>query len=580
MCGIIGIIGKEQFSIKSELLKRLKKLEYRGYDSSGFATPDLVMKEVGQISTLINAAPESQTNIGIAHSRWATHGGVTKKNAHPHQSCDGNISIVHNGIIENYEDLKKSLIEKGHTFISETDTEVIAHYFEEKLKQKEIKDIILDFILEVKGTFAILLIKKGDDKIYAIKRDSPLVLGICNEKVILASDIYAFSDETKKAIFFENDEFAIIEPHQYMFFDKSGEPTQKKIQEFEWESSESEEMEYPHYMIKEIYEQAAVSKRLLNSLETNQTENAMKVLELIQESERVIFLACGTSHHAGMLGEELFNFLGKQTFSINAADFKPHLIHSNSVVIPITQSGETMDVVVPLKAVKEQNIPIAPLVNVPYSTIQRLSTTSIEISAGQEICVASTKAFTNQAISIFWLAAHLGYHNDISKIPEKINETIKLNEEKIKIMAKELKDSTDMYVMGKGILYPIAREVALKIKEISYIHAEGIQAGELKHGTIALIEKGVPAIAFSYNNDPHILGNTKEVEARGATTILIGNKEPTLKTDYFFQVPDGDEFEFALYANVVGQLIAYYLAKELGRPIDKPRNLAKSCTVL
>ncbi|MBN1503162.1 glutamine--fructose-6-phosphate transaminase (isomerizing) [Candidatus Woesearchaeota archaeon] len=580
MCGIFGIIGSKRNELGGILLKGIKRLEYRGYDSVGMAALDNgaidVKKAAGKVDEVNKQLnfPKLIGNAGLAHSRWATCGGVTDNNAHPHQSCDKMITIVHNGIIDNFEELKQDLVKKGHKFSSETDSEVIAHYFEEKLASKSMREICVDFLREIKGTFAVLILKKDEDRIYALRRDSPLVLGICNDKNILASDIYAFSDLTNKAIFFENDEFAIVEKEKYGFFNKEGKEILKTIQEFKWEQEESEKKKYKHYMIKEIKEEPAVVKRLLFSLKTEQKDHFKKFIDLIKKSKKIVFTAAGTSYHASLLGVYYLHKCGIEAQTLIASEFRHFAsVDKDTLVIAITQSGETMDVIDALKYVKEKDGKIASIVNVPYSTIQRMSKISLNILAGQEICVAATKSFVNQVTLLLAIAKEFGFKINLDNLPERIYGMLK-SEEKISKLAKEIHRKRDIYVLGRGLSYPVAREVALKIKEISYIHAEGMMGGELKHGTIALIEDGTPVISLISNKDYDMLSNTKEVEARGARIIKITNE-----FDGDIKINTSNDGKFGILAAIFGQLLTYYIALEKGLPIDKPRNLAKSVTV-
>ena len=574
MCGIIGIVSKKEFASRF-LLERLKRLEYRGYDSYGFYDSKDLEKYVGEIVV----AGDNKSRIGIAHTRWATHGGVTEVNAHPHLSSDENVVIVHNGIIENFKELRQELKDKGHKFVSETDSEVVAHYFAEKLKKKKIKNAILDFFNDIKGTFAILVMIKDKEEVYALKRDSPLVMGICNDMHILASDIYAFSDITDKAVFFENDEFAIVTDKSYKFFNKNGETIEKPIKKFVWEQEESEKKEYKHYMLKEIEEEPKVIQRLLFSLENEQKTEFEQLIKLIKDSKKIIFASCGTSYHASLLGAYYLHKVGVEAQTLIASEFKHFAnVDSDTLVIAITQSGETMDVIDALKYAQEQKARIVSLVNVPFSTIQRMSDLSLNILAGQEVCVASTKAFVNQTTLLLKIAQTFGFKVNLTNLADKIKDLLE-NKEEIKKLAEEISSSKDAYIIGRGLTYPVARETALKIKEISYIHAEGMMGGELKHGTIALIEKGTPVISLVNNNDPDIISNTKEVEARGAKIIMITNNQEIGKEKNSIYIKTGNDGKFGILAAVAGQLIAYYAADKLGRPIDKPRNLAKSVTV-
>jgi len=574
MCGIIGIASKKSFPSKF-LLERLKRLDYRGYDSYGYYDSSELKKNIGEITVL----GAKKICIGLAHTRWATHGGVTVENAHPHISCDGNIVIVHNGIIENFEEIKKAMIEKGHSFASQTDSEVVAHYFEEGLKKKDVKKVIIDFFKEAKGTFAILIMIKGKEEIYALKRDSPLVLGICKDMNILSSDIYGFSDITDQAVFFDNDEFAIITKSSYTFFNKNGKEAEKPIKKVLWSQEESEKKEYPHYMLKEIMEEPEVVQRMLFSLENEQKENFHKLIALIKKSRKIMFASCGTSYHASLLGAYYLHSVGVETQTLIASEFRHYAnVDDKTLVIAISQSGETMDVIDALKYAKRNKARIVSIVNVPFSTIQRMSEMSLSIIAGQEVCVASTKAFVNQATLMLKIAQAFGYKVNLNNMTNKIKSLLAKKEE-IKKIAEELTSSKDAYIIGRGLTYPVAREIALKIKEISYIHAEGMMGGELKHGTIALIEKGTPVISLINNHDADIVSNTKEVEARGAKIIVITNNPELGKKENTIYIDTDNDGKFGILAAIAGQLIAYYAADKLGRPIDKPRNLAKSVTV-
>jgi glucosamine--fructose-6-phosphate aminotransferase (isomerizing) len=577
MCGIVGIIGREKFSVTDDLIGSLQRLEYRGYDSCGFATLEgLVRKRTGYVENLRNGSDTIQTNLAISHTRWATHGGITDINAHPHHNAEKTIFAVHNGIIENFEELKAKLQSHGYKFLSQTDSEVIPHYIDFVLRSgKEVGEAIGDFINEAEGTFAVLLFLKGDRHLYAIKRDSPLVLGLCRNRFILASDIYAFSDESDRAVFFEDNEFAVVGSDGYQFFNKKGNPVEKHVMQFTWSRQEQTKETFEHFMLKEIKEQPIVSERLIQSFHTVQQDQLERLAEMVRWAKRVVFLACGTSYHASLVGCFLLNQLGIEAHTVIASEFESFiLVDKDTLVIAISQSGETMDVVTVIKNIRKTGAKFAAIVNVPYSTVQRLSDISIEILAGQEICVAATKSFTNQLITLFALAQELGFRDiNLSTLPGKIQETIDLNEDYIKKLAQDLYQKEDIFVLGRGISYPQAREIALKLKEIPYIHAEGMMAGELKHGTIALVEDDTPVISLIPNNNPDMISSTREVEARGARTIVISNTNGELK------IPPCCDAEFAIYSGIIGHLLSYYIAKLRGCPIDKPRNLAKSVTV-
>ncbi len=574
MCGIVGIVSRNEFP-SVLLLDRLKRLEYRGYDSYGYFDGLQLKKSVGNIEVV---AP-GKARAGIAHTRWATHGGVTVANAHPHASCDGRVVIVHNGIIENFEELRKSLVRKGHRFSSQTDSEVIAHFFEEGLKSKPIKTVMEDFLKAFIGTFAVMVQVKGNDEVYAIKRDSPLVLGVANGKNIIASDIYAFSDMTNRAAFFDNDEFAIVRPDGYQFFDRRGRAVQKPLQKFVWEQEASRKEAYKHYMLKEIMEEPEAVDRMLFSLEHEQKPAFDRLIRLVRGSKKIIFASCGTSYHASLLGSYFLHRVGIETQTLIASEFRHYAnIDRNTLVIALSQSGETMDVIDGLKYAAENRGRIVGIVNVPYSTVQRMSQLSLNILAGQEVCVASTKAFVNQAAMLLKIAQEFGFRVNLDNLSERIQGLLRKKNE-IRRIAEEIAKAGDVYVIGRGLTYPVAREIALKIKEISYIHAEGMMGGELKHGTIALIEEGTPVISLVNNSDPDIISNTKEVEARGAKVITISNSPTLAKRSDTIAIRTDNDGKFGILAAVAGQLIAYYAADKLGRPIDKPRNLAKSVTV-
>jgi glucosamine--fructose-6-phosphate aminotransferase (isomerizing) len=574
MCGIVGISSVNDFSI-NELIVSLKRLEYRGYDSFGYVdNTGKSGKFVGEIKDSEGKIENFKTKTAISHTRWATHGGVCEANSHPHADCNGRLFIVHNGIIENYLELKARL--SGHKFVSDTDSEVIAHYFEEKLKSMSIEEAIMGFFSEAVGTYAIIIMKKGSDKIYALKKDSPLVLGIDKGSNIIASDIYAFSDRTNKAIFFDDYEFAVVDAQSYQFFDKNGKKMEKNVQEFTW-PEESDTKNFDHYMIKEIKEEPFVAERMLTSLRTTQKDKLEKLLSLIKSSHKVMFVAAGTSYHASLLGVYFLHKVGIETNTLIASEFEDYAnIDDKTLVVAISQSGETMDVIDALKIAKQKGAKIASIVNVPYSTVQRMSDLSIDILAGQEVCVASTKTFVNQVVVFFYLAREFGMDIKLEKLPEEIRAVI-AQEDRIKQIAHTLVNNKDIYVIGRGLSYPVAREVALKLKEISYIHAEGMMGGELKHGTLALIEKNTPVIAI-INGNPNVISNVKEIEARGAKIIAITYNGSVNYSDQI-KIETEHDGSFAILATVVGQLLTYHIAKEKGLPIDKPRNLAKSVTV-
>ncbi|NTV22743.1 MAG: isomerizing glutamine--fructose-6-phosphate transaminase, partial [Nanoarchaeota archaeon] len=405
MCGIVGINSKEEFYVV-DAIKRLKRLEYRGYDSFGYFDGKTLYKKIGEIKV---PDTKDRTKKIITHTRWATHGGVTDANAHPHQSCDKKVTLIHNGIIENYAELKEELTKRGHKFLSQTDTEVAVHYFEEKLKTKSVKDACVDFIRDIKGEFAILMMVDKDPCIYALRRDSPLVLGVGEKACFLGSDIYAFSDVTNMAIFFENDEFAVIGDDHFQFYNKEGKEMKKAVQTFKWSQEESTQDEYPHFMIKEIMEEPVTVKRLLTSLKTDQKDAFAKFLSLMRKANKITFVAAGTSYHASLLGVYYLHKCKVDAQTIIASEFEHFIgVDKDTLVIAISQSGETKDVIEALKYAKKNNAKIVSIVNVPYSSVQRMSEASLNIVAGQEICVAATKSFVNQVTLMLAICQEFG----------------------------------------------------------------------------------------------------------------------------------------------------------------------------
>ena len=580
MCGIIGITtntalgSKSEFSTK-ELLERLQRMEYRGYDSFGYATSKTLEKHVGKITM-----PEhpTMTHIGLAHTRWATHGGVTQYNSHPHKART--VTIAHNGIIENWQELKIFLQAQGAIFTSDTDSEVIAHLIQHKIdernKKVDMQNILYELIQEIKGTFAIVIMIDGDERLYVLKRDSPLALITMPNRSIVASDIYSFIDISNEVYFFEDEEYAIIEPGKVNFF-KNKMPLQKTKTKVSWQHNEYKDArQHDHIMHKEIYEQPDCAQRILSSLATTQHDRFSRLRSMIRSANKVVFTAAGTAYHACLFGAAALQKQGIDTQALIASEFESFAtLDDKTLVIAVSQSGETMDVISALKISKEKGAAIAAIINVPHSTIERMASIAINIDAGPEIAVASTKAFINQMLVLLSLAASDEQHLLQAEHVSSLLAQALLFENEIEKIAKPLSREHDLYIIGRGSCYPLAREVALKVKEISYVHAEGMMAGELKHGTMALIEQGTPVIAFVYNDDARMRSSVQEVRARGAHVISIGTgKEDTIK------VRATDEIDFVLSSAVIGQLLAYHIAKAKGCPIDKPRNLAKSVTVL
>ncbi len=573
MCGIIGYVGEGD--VKQIIEEGLSKLEYRGYDSAGIAkvleNKIFCKKEVEGIKKLFSGFESfDNVNAGMGHTRWATHGAVSEKNAHPHLCCEGEIAVVHNGIIENHKEIRDSLGQ--HDYISETDSEVAAHFIEEKMKEgKTILEALEALRDVIEGTFAILVVKRAEEKIFVCKEKSPIALGIGENGNYVASDIYAFSGFTERSIFLEDGDLAVVEQNSLKIFDKKGNIVERQIKDFEWEERRDLDDEHDHHMIREIQEQPDAVKRLLDSYETFQKEFFEEIAEKINSSDKIIITGSGSSFHSSMVGAKLLRDIGINARAIVASEFDETDVMEDTVVLAVSQSGETMDVLDAIDVADEIGCDILSIVNVPHSSIQRKSDISIEILAGQEICVASTKTFTNQLVTFYLICKELGKDIKFEKLVEDIEKTLERNQEISKAVAKNIKDENDLYVLGRNKYFPIAKEIALKLKEISYIHAEGLRGGELKHGTLALIEEGTPVVSLIPEKDSGIVSNVEEVESRGAKS---------LRTSPFygcFELPESDFLPILF--SITGFILTYHTAYEKDLPIDKPRNLAKSVTV-
>ena len=598
MCGIIGYIGyKKTLPI---LINGLKRLEYRGYDSYGFCVVGAeglkIQKAVGKISES-NQEGDSEDfagHIGIAHTRWGTHGEPSKINAHPHLDCKGEIAIVHNGIIENYQDLKDILEKEGHKIISETDSEIIAHLIE-KFYQDDLEKAVIKTLKLLEGTFGLAIIHKSEPKIIAARRGSPLIIGIGEGEIFVVSDAAAILDHTKKVIYLEHNEIAIITKDSFLIKDLNGQVIKKEIQEIKWTLGQIEKRGFKHFMLKEIFEQP---QAIENTLRGRIKEKKIKLSLNIEPKtiKRIILVACGTSWHACLIGKHLIEKIAKIPTEIDYASefrYRDPLIMPGDLVIAVSQSGETADTLGALKEAKSRGAKTLGIINVAGSTISREVDSGIFLHAGPEIGVASTKAFTCQLATLIlfglWLQQEKGMEIDkeifqeLKNIPGKIRAILDRADE-IKKIAEEFKDVRNFLYLGRGVNFPVALEGALKLKEISYIHAEGYPAAEMKHGPIALINENMPVVFittrdYTYNK---ILSNMEEVKARKGRIITVISKDDekvNRLSDFFIKVPQTEELLSPILNVIPLQLLAYYIADLRNIDVDKPRNLAKSVTV-
>jgi glutamine---fructose-6-phosphate transaminase (isomerizing) len=611
MCGIVGYVGKR--SILDTLINGLKRLEYRGYDSAGIAILDNdhidVIKEQGKVINLekkINekwSDSECLATLGIAHTRWATHGLPTEINAHPHTDYSDSFALVHNGIIENYVVLKELLISKGHKFISETDTEIIVNLIAECYKGDFLKAVAAA-LKQLHGTFGIAVISKHHpDNLIVARRGSPIAIGLGKNEMIVASDVSALVSYTRRVIYLDDDDIALVKAEDVEIFNIDTIPVNRETAHIDWEPEAAEKAGYEHFMLKEIFEQPeAIGNALRGRINLEEGSAILQGLSFtpreIVEISNIIIAACGTSFNAGLLGEYFFEDLAHITTEVaQAAEFRYRnpIIQPHSFVLAISQSGETADTLAAIREAHQKGAIVGSLCNVVGSTIAREAERGIYLHAGPEIGVASTKAFTCQVTVLLMLALKFGrahrlsrtfgveLSNEILKIPELVKEVLKTasNIEKI---AKKYSAINNAFFIGRGYLYPVALEGALKLKEISYIHAEGYHAAELKHGPIALLEENVPVIALA-NDIPgkdKIIGNIQECKARKSPVIAtstIGDNEIINQTEDIMWIPRCSGFITPLITVVALQLFAYYVAKERGCSIDQPRNLAKSVTV-
>lgn len=586
MCGIFGYVG-HQVKAADIVLEGLKLLEYRGYDSWGIAVKlgkKLVYeKHVGKIGVAKVDLPQSM--LGIGHTRWATHGRVTEKNAHPHLDCTKTIAVVHNGIVENFQELKADLIKKGHKFISETDTEVIPHLVEENLKREGFSSSVRDAFNVLKGLNAVVIANAVSKEIVAAKTGSPLIVGVGDQELFVASDASAIIKHTKKVIFLEDNQMVILGEKLKLISLPSGTETKKNIHTLDWKFEETKKGRYKHFLLKEISEQPKV----IENIALNYSSEINHLVGLIKNAFGTFMLGCGTASYAALAGTYLFSRIAKKhvNFSIGSEfNYLEDYLKPSSLVIAISQSGETIDVVDPVANAKKKGSKIAAIVNVLGSTLYRQADYKILLGAGQEKAVVGTKSFIAMVAVLFLAAYTLAKKQEegrilLRKAGENVKEILKEEfVEEIQKVVDELSHKEHVYVIGRGLSYATALEATLKIKETACIHAEGFAGGELKHGVIALIEKGIPCIVFAPNDETYddIISNAQEIKARGGFIIGIGPKNNKV-FDKFIETTDAGDATIVPQV-VISQLLAYYLALKRGiKDPDKPRNLAKSVTV-
>lgn len=607
MCGIIGVTQQDHSGSGKVVYEALTRLEYRGYDSVGIAIiePDgkiKVEKDKGAIEEVGTrlAFPNLMGTVAIGHSRWATHGPPSKENAHPHTSKSQRVAVVHNGIIENFYELKKDLVDLGYEFKSETDTEVLPHLMEHLLSSGlEVLEAIKELIQRIKGTFAIVMMTTDEpNRIYAFRRDNPLVLGIGENKNYCASDIPAFLPYTNKVIVLRDNELAILEPNNYELLDlNTWKPITRKPKKITWTAEAAQKAGFPHFMLKEIHEQP----RVLSTQLSTQHDELLKATELLDQAEKVILVAAGTAYHASLTAYyTLPRYAKLPVIPCIAAEWDniKELVDDKTLLLTVSQSGETLDTIKAVKDGINRGAKVLAVVNVTDSTLTRLADQVYYIHAGPEIGVAATKTYTGQSFAIWRIIYEylrvrelvppellVEYSEAIKNTPDTVTHLIQKYEIKAKEIAKWLATKNSAFYLGRGISFVSAAEGALKMKEIAYIHAEAYPAGESKHGPIALVEDDYP-IVFTVPNDQtreKMMGSVQEMKARGATTIGIveeGDEEILSVLDHVFVIPKGlSNFVSTIAYQIPQQLLAYYTTTQRGFDPDRPRNLAKSVTV-
>ncbi|MBP8599733.1 glutamine--fructose-6-phosphate transaminase (isomerizing) [Patescibacteria group bacterium] len=598
MCGIIGYCGQHRAS--EILIEGLKRLEYRGYDSAGLCLVEnnnlVCYKRVGPVAHLEEAVARQDLggHVGIAHTRWATHGIPSEVNAHPHFDCHHQIAIVHNGIIENYQALKELLISEGHIFSSETDSEVLAHLIE-KFYKGSLEEAVTKALALVEGSYGLVALHASENKLVAARRSSPLIIGVGQDEIFIASDVPAILNHTKDVVYLQDGDLAIIDSKGYQIKNLAGKLLDRQVEEVKLSMEQIEKKGYKHFMLKEIFEQP---QSLANVLAGRITDNQIKLSlnwhrEVIQ---RIIIAACGTSWHSALIGKYLLEEIVGLPVEVDYASefrYRHPLVSSHDLFIAISQSGETADTLAALREAKSRGAQSLGIVNVVGSTVAREVDSGIYLHAGPEIGVASTKAFTAQITALLLLALYwrheAGYEidkkilNELRHLPTVAEKTLEANSQVIELAQRFMNFENFLY-LGRGLNFPVALEGALKLKEISYIHAEGYPAAEIKHGPIALVDENMPVVVLATKNDlsDKTLSNIQEIKARGGQVIAIVDQdyEPVKKlADYLIKVPVVHVWLSPIINVIPLQLLAYYIADAKGLDVDRPRNLAKSVTV-
>ncbi len=607
MCGIVGYVGPRIAT--PMLIEGLKRMEYRGYDSAGVALlgdDGVDMRRAkGKIAALEStvATRPIEGTTGIGHTRWATHGAPSEKNAHPHRDCTGTIAVVHNGIIENYSVLRKQLLEAGHTFKSDTDTEVLAHLIEAAFKGN-LEEAVTEALNLVDGTYGIAVISSRDpDKIVAARKGSPLLVGLGEGENYVASDVAAILEHTRQVVYLDDGEMAVLTPTSYRVFDLDANDVPKNVNRIEWDLEQIEKGGFEHFMLKEIFEQPhTIENTMRGRLVTEEGFSKLGGINLTKQEmldlEHIIITACGTSWHSALIGKLMIEDLARIRVEVEYASefrYRNPIIDDKTLCVLISQSGETADTLAAMREAKRRGAKTLGLVNVVGSTIAREDDGGIYLHAGPEIGVASTKAFTSQVIALALLTLKLARLRSLSvekgraiaqameALPAQVQQILD-NATAIETIAERFRDASNFLYLGRGYNFPVALEGALKLKEISYIHAEGYPAAEMKHGPIALIDENMPVVFIAPHDSvfEKVVSNISEVKARGGRVIVITSREePSLagKIDFEIRIPETIDMLYPVLAVVPLQLLAYYIAAKRGLNVDQPRNLAKSVTV-